>query len=83
MNDHDGAKAFYRKLEALLATALEKTSGVLDEQDVEDVRQYIAHGEYGVGWELLWHLVNDKKLEAPAELVESGEMMNFDVSRQA
>lgn len=80
MIDDDRSEVAPRDLETLLVMSLEKVGDVLEKQDVEDIRQYIDQGEYGVGWELLWHLVTDKKLTAPVELVESGKIMKFDVT---
>lgn len=76
MNDQDKAE-LYRSLEGLMTSALNKARGSLSEQDAEDVQEYIDHGEYGVAWELLWHIVNEKKLEASEELISCGKKMNL------
>ena len=80
MIDSSANKAPHVELETLLTTALSKASGALQKQNVDDVRQYISHGEYGVGWELLWHLVKEERLDVSVELIETGRRMGFDVS---
>lgn len=75
MNKHE----HYKQLQILLIEALEKVQDQLTEQDVTDVREYVENGEYGVGWELLWYLIDRKGLEVSAELIASGKMMDFDI----
>lgn len=70
----------FNTLEQLLNASLEHTRPYISSQNYEDVKDYIEHGEYGVGWELLWYLVNDKGFPIPAELIKCGDMMGFDTS---
>lgn len=74
------SEEYYQALAKLLTTSLEEVKGVLSEQDYNDVRDYIDHGEYGVGWDLLWELLNLRQLSPPVGLIECGRKMGFDVS---
>jgi hypothetical protein len=75
------SREYYQELERLLNKSLNDLKAHISEQDYRDVQEYIEHGEYGIGWELLWHLVVDKKLEASNNIIACGQKMGFDVSR--
>lgn len=61
-----------------MASALEALSLELDPGDARDVRDYLDHGEPGVAWELLWHIVREDKLTPPPDLIAAGRSMGFD-----
>ena len=75
-------KEYFETLEKLLTASLEGVKEYLSEQDHADIKDYIDHGEYGVGWDLLWHLVHMQQLPVPPELIECGQRMGFDTSTQ-
>jgi len=70
------------ELATLINKALSKVENRLDLQDILDVREYVEHGEYGVGWELLWHLIKKHKLEVPKEVIVSGQKMSLNMIRR-
>jgi len=73
------SKEYYQELEQLLVNTLNEVKIHISEQDYCDVQDYIEHGEYGVGWELLWHLTQEKNLVVSGDLVICGEKMGFDI----
>lgn len=74
------SKQYFESLEKLLSASLEEVREGLSKQDYMDIKEYIDHGEYGVGWELLWHLVHKQRLQVSSGLVECGHKMGFDTS---
>ena len=66
-------------LKKLMLEALSSIKPFISNQDFSDVCLYIDNGEFGVGWELLWHIVLDDDLEMPPSLVDAGIIMKFDV----
>lgn len=74
------SKEYFETLEKLLAASLEGVRESLADQNYMDIKEYIDHREYGVGWELLWHLVHEQRLSVSSELVECGHKMGFDTS---
>lgn len=60
-----------------MTEALEELRSELGHQDYLDVKEYIDYGEYGVAWELLWHIVKHEGLVIPSGLLLSGRMMGL------
>jgi hypothetical protein len=74
------SEAHLSQLEHLLRLSLDQVSNLLTEQEIIDIQEYIQHGEYGVGWELLWFIIKERELPEPSELKQCGVEMGFDVS---
>lgn len=79
MNDGQ-SNEYFEMLEKLLTASLEEVRENLSLQDYTDIKEYIDHDEYGIGWELLWHLVHKQQLPVSSGLVECGHKMGFDTS---
>ena len=69
---------YYKTLEKFLTASSNSVALYLSEQEQADVKSYIDHAEYGVAWELLWYLVQERRSHIPPELIECGEKMGFD-----
>ena len=64
-------------LAALLEIALAKVAPQIPDADVEAVREYIAHDEYGLAFELPRDIIVEDGLPLDASLLEVGRLMGF------
>jgi len=70
----------YKLLYDLMMKSLTKLKSYISKIDYDDVVDFINNDEYGVGWELIWHIVNESRIPIPEELVLCGRKMGFNVS---
>ena len=75
MNDTHG-----QNLELLMIDSLKHMKQNMIDVDISDVQEYIDHGEYGVAWDLMWHIAINNKINIPDALISSGKIMGLDVS---
>lgn len=70
-------KEYYIKLRDLISLSLEELKPKLSEQEIIDIQDYINVGEYGVAYDLLSYVIQDKSLNFPENLKIAAKMMGL------
>jgi len=71
----------FKKLEILMVSALDQAKPYISGTVCDDVKSFVDHGEYGVGWELLWFAIQSEKVTPSADLIECGKRMGFETAK--
>jgi len=64
------SKYDYKSLEEKLRTVVSYFADKLNGEAVEQIKEFIEHGEYGEAYELLCHVVASAKQQIPADVYE-------------
>jgi hypothetical protein len=71
------SKEYYIEIESLMKSSLNELEYSLSSAELSDVKDYIENAEYGLAYDLLTHILNEKKIEFPKNLLLAAKRMGI------